>query len=156
MKALKKLTGLKRVVALAAVLAMTGTGWAKKNGNGPGIPGDLNSTRDSVTLSVPVDAALTCDDTLISTQSYTVKAYIFQPSGRLLAIGIGTSDPFSCISGGTLPPMVDMTVDAFAGLTFKPGPATLLYQLILTDSTDPTMTTVGVLSENGSRVDLRP
>ena len=153
MKAVKKMTGLKRVLVLAAVLAMAGTSWAKKNGNGPGIPGDLNSTRDSVTLSVPVDAIQTCDPT-ITTQSYSVKAYIFQPSGRLFAIGFGTSDPFTC--SATLAQTVDVTVDAVQGLTFKPGPATLLYKVILTDSTDPTMPTVTVVpgSENGSRVDL--
>jgi len=153
MISMQKMKFLKGVLVLAAVLALAGTAWAKKNKNGPGIPGVLNSTRDSVTLQVPVDAIPTCDPLNVN-QVYSVKVYIFQPSGRLLTIGIGANDsPFSC--SATDPQMVDATVNAIPGLTFKPGPATLLYQIILTDS-DPLLVTpsVTVVNENGSRVDL--
>jgi hypothetical protein len=153
MKSMQKMKVLKGALALAAVLALASTAWAKKNGNGPGIPGVfVNGNRTSVTVEPTVDLIPTCDPN-ITTQSYSVKAYIFQPSGRLLAIGIGTSDTFTC--SNSTPQTVEVTVDAVPGLTFKPGPATLLYQVILTDSTDLTMPPiVTVVSENGSRVDL--
>jgi hypothetical protein len=135
------------------VLALAGTAWAKKNQNGPGIPGVLNSTQDTVTLQVPVDAIPTCDPSDL-TQTYSLKVYILQPSGRLLAIGIGTNDdPFSC--SDTDAQLIDATVNAFPGLTFKPGPATILYQVILSDYDDVLLTTtVTVVYENGGRVDL--
>jgi len=39
MKAVKKIAGIKRVLALAAVLSMAGTGWAKRNnGSAPVYP----------------------------------------------------------------------------------------------------------------------
>jgi hypothetical protein len=154
MKTIDKMTALKRALALAAVLALTGTGWAKNgNGGGPGTPGDLNGTRDSVTLSVQVDGFSTC--TTVTGQSYAVKAHIFQPSGRLLAIGIGTSDSFTCSQ--TVAQTVDVTVNAVPGLTFKPGPATLVYEVILTDSatTPPTVSAVPN-TETGSILELHP
>lgn len=162
MKSMQKMKVLKGALVLVAVLAMAGTAWAKKNKNGPGLPGDLSQDRTTVTLSVPLNDsegnALTCDDTMTANQDYTVQAYILQPSGRILAIGMGTTDTFTCISGGTLPLMVeDVTVYAFPGLTFKPGPATVLYKVTLTDSTiDPSNPTVTVVYEYGSRVDLHP
>jgi hypothetical protein len=153
MKSMQKIRIIKGVLILVAVLAIAGSAWAKKNKSGPGIPGVLNSARDSVTLQVPVDAIPTCDPLNLN-QIYSVKVYIFQPSGRLLGIGIGANDgPLSC--SATDAQMVDATVNAFPGLTFKPGPATLLYQVILTDN-DPLLVTptVTVVDENGSRVDL--
>lgn len=150
MKTIDKMTALKRALALAAVLALTGTGWAKNgNGGGPGIPGDLNGTRDSVTLSVQVDAC-----TAAPGQTYSVKAKIFQPSGRLLAIGIGTTS-FTCQAVAQT--VDNVTVNAVSGLTFKPGPATLVYEVIVTDSTT-TPHTVSVVpgTETGSIVQLHP
>ncbi|MGE5820952.1 MAG: hypothetical protein ACM37Z_23220, partial [Deltaproteobacteria bacterium] len=118
-----KITALKCALALAAVLAITGTGWAKPSFAGPGIPGQLDPTGTIVKLSVPVPAYQTCD-TLNTNQTYSVKAYIFQPSGRIFAIGISGSTSFTCSL--TTEQMIDVTVNAFPGLTFKPGPATLL------------------------------
>lgn len=99
---MQKMKALKRALALAAVLVMAGTAWAAKPGGvGPGIPGALNGSRDSVTLEVPVPAIQAppqglCDP-LNTNQTYSVKAYIFQPSGRMFAIGIGyNTENFSC------------------------------------------------------------
>lgn len=158
MKAMKK---IKLAVALAAVLAMGGTGWAKPKGSG--IDGDLNSARNEVTLqvSVPSMTATTegglCDSANTA-QTYGIKAYIFQPSGRMFAIGIGYSEGFSCSTTGDQ--QIDLLIKAFSGLTFKPGPATFVYQVIQTTTTAPTTTggssTVAdlVVHEYGSRVDL--
>jgi len=154
MKAMQKMKVIKIAFALAAVLAMSGTGWAAKpSGVGPGIPGDLNGARDQVTLSVPVPAYQACD-TLNANQTYSVKAYIFQPSGRIFAIGISDPTSFSCSL--TTEQLIDVLVKAFPGLTFKPGPATLLFQVTLTEddgniATPPVDT---VIYEFGSRVDL--
>lgn len=142
---------IKIAFALAAVLAMSSTGWAAKpTGVGPGINGDLNGARNSVALSIPVPAYAGCINDL--THSYSVKAYIFQPSGRIFAIGISDPTSFSCSLTAETP--VDMTVNAFPGLTFKPGPATLLFQVILTEGDPATLTVDRVIYEYGSRVDL--
>jgi hypothetical protein len=151
MNVFNKLTALKGAMALAAVLAMSGTGWAKPGG--PGIPGDLNGSRNSVELSVPVPAYEACDTTNTN-QTYSVKAYIFQPSGRIFAIGISNPTSFTCSL--TTEQLIGVTVNAFPGLTFKPGPATLLFQVILTEddgniATPPVDTSI---YEFGSRVDL--
>jgi len=151
MKLMQKMKVIKIAFALAAVLAMSGTGWAAKP-SGPGISGDLNGSRDSVALSVPVPAYQACVNDV--NHSYAVKAYIFQPSGRIFAIGISDPTSFSCSL--TTEQLINMTVDAFPGLTFKPGPATLLFQVILTEddgniATPPVNT---VIYEYGSRVDL--
>jgi hypothetical protein len=130
---------------------MTGNGWAKPSG--PGIPGDLNGPRDQVTLQVPVPAYQACD-TLNANQTYSVKAHIFQPSGRIFAIGI--SDPTSFTCSQTTEQLIDLLVKVFPGLTFKPGPATLLFQVILTEDDGNTATPPvdTVIYEFGSRVDL--
>jgi hypothetical protein len=142
-KPMQKTKMLKSALTLAAMLAMAGTVWAAKGG-GPGIAGVLSPQRDSATLQVPVSAC-----TAVVGQSYAVSAYIFQPSGRLLSIGIGNG-PITC---NGLDQLVDVTVDAIQGLTFKPGPATLLYRVTVTDSST-TPATVTTVAESGSRVDL--
>lgn len=153
MKLMQKMKVIKIAFALAAVLAMSGTGWAAKpSGVGPGITGDLNGSRDSVALSVPVPAYQGCINDV--NHSYAVKAYIFQPSGRIFAIGI--SDPTSFTCSLTTEQLIGVLVKAFPGLTFKPGPATLLFQVTLTEddgniATPPVNT---VIYEYGSRVDL--
>src|SRR4026209_1818271 len=127
MKGMQKMKVIKIAFALAAVLAMSSTGWAKNdNGGGPGISGVLNGARNSVALSVPVPADPECINDV--NHSYSVKAYIFQPSGRIFAIGIGAPTSFSCSL--STEQLIPMTVNAFPGLTFKPGPATLLFQVI--------------------------
>ena len=143
----------KLALALSAVLGATSPGWAAKGGGGPGIPGDLNASRNSVIVSVPVPAYAECD-ALNLDETYAVKAYIFQPSGRIFAIGIAEPTTFPCSS--TAEQSVEVTVNAFPGLTFKPGPATLLFQVILTedDGVVETPTVDTMIYEYGSRVDL--
>ena len=150
MKPMQKMKALRTAFALATLLAMSGGAWAKPSNVGPGIPGDLTPTRDSVDLAVPVAGFPSCDINNL-TQTYSVKAYIFQPSGRLFAVGIGFSGTFTCSTDPNTTQDVFMTVDAVQGLTFKPGPATLIYQVLRTDSSAQTVITV---DEKGSRVDL--
>ena len=169
-----KITALKWALALAAVLAISGTGWAKGKPTfaGPGIDGQFtDSTRTTVTLSVPVPAQAckqdtttpTATTTTTQTYSYSVKAYILQPSGRILAIGF--SDPTSFTCSSTLEQDVDnVEITAVQGLSFKPGLATLLYQVIetttttVTDNTThaiiSTTITTNVIKEYGSTVNL--
>jgi hypothetical protein len=162
MKGMQKMKAIKIAVALAAVLGLSSTGWAAKpSGVGPGMSGDLNATRTEVTveLTVPqMEAPPTgmCD-IANTAQTYSIKAYIFQPSGRIFAIGIGSNtESFSCSTTGDQ--QIDMLIKALQGLSFKPGPATLVYQVIQTtvDATDPLNLKVTdlVVYEAGSRVDL--
>jgi len=142
MKAVKKLTGLKRVLALAAVLALTGTGWAKKPPAGPSVSGDLNAERTVATVTVTMPA---CNPLLVTP---SLSVYIFQPSGRLL--NIGTANPAVTCTPADQEVIVD--VNAIPGLAFKPGPATLLIRFVTVDIA----TSVQTVSESGSRIDLRP
>ena len=162
MKGMQKMKGIKIAIALAAVLGMGGIGWAAKPvGVGPGISGDLNGPRTEVTVEVTVpqmEAPPTglCD-TANTAQTYSIKAYIFQPSGRIFAIGIGSNtESFSCSTAADQ--QIDMLIKALSGLSFKPGPATLVYQVIqtttdITDPLNPKITDL-VVEEAGSRIDL--
>ena len=145
MKAMQKMKVIKIAFALAALLAMSGNGWAKPHGGGPGLTGDLSGNRDSVLVLLPVDAC-----TAVLNHTYSVKAYIFQPSGRIFAVGIGNAT-FTCQA---LAQDVSMTVDAFPGLTFKPGPATLIFQVLDTNNTNPSVPVTTIVDEQGSRIDL--
>lgn len=158
-----KITALTWGLALAAVLAITGTGWAKKpTFAGPGADGQLDSTRTIVTLSVPVPQQTCKTNTTTQTYTYSAKAYILQPSGRILAIGFSDPTDFNCL----LDQNVNVTITAIQGLSFKPGPATLIYQVMETTTTtvvtDPltgataTTTTTNVVNEYGSTVNLHP
>ena len=158
-----KITALKYALAVAAILAIGGTGWAKKpTFAGPGTAGQLDPTRTIVTLSVPVPQQTCQANTVDQTFSYSVKASILQPSGRILAIGFSDPTQFDCATAQN----VNVTITAIQGLSFKPGPATLVYQVIETTTTtvvtDPTtgatttMTTTSVINEYGSTVNLHP
>jgi hypothetical protein len=142
MNVFNKITALKRAMALAAVLVMNGTALAK-NGNGGGVSGDLSPDRTSVSLTVTVG----CDS---ATEGLTgaLSVYILQPSGRLLGIGI-----FNQTVNCTTPvsdQIIPVTVNALSGLTFKPGPATLLIRFATTNQT----TLAPIVEETGSRIDL--
>lgn len=147
MKAMQKMKVIKIAFALAALLAMSGNGWAKPGGGGGGggTNGELNGSRDSVLVLLPVDAC-----TAVLNHTYSVKAYIFQPSGRIFAVGIGNAT-FTCQA---VAQDVSMTVDAFPGLTFKPGPATLMFQVLDTNNTNPSAPVTTIVDEQGSRIDL--
>jgi hypothetical protein len=167
MKVMRKMKVIKTALALAAVLAMSGNGWAKQGGGGHGVNGDLNG--DIVTLEVTVptktEAGL-CDSvtptpgpTPAPTKTYSIKAYIFQPSGRMFGIAIGyNTETFTCDTAADQ--QVDVQMKVFPGLSLKPGPATLLYQVTettTTTSTGPTPTTTlanEVIYEYGYRIDL--
>ena len=163
MKVMRRMTVIKTAIALAAVLAMNGTGWAKKGFAGPGLAGDLNGNTVTVDVTVPTKTEALCPvvtpppvGTTIS-YSYIVTTYIFQPSGRMFGIALGgnTTDPFTCDTNAD--EVVSLQLQVLPGLTLKPGPATLLYKVTETTTT----TTIGgtttgseVIWEYGSRVDL--
>jgi hypothetical protein len=142
MNVFNKITVLKQGIALAAILVMSGPALAK-NGNGGGVPGDLSPDRTSVTLSVTVGC-----DSVTEGLTGALSVYILQPSGRLLSIGI-SNQTVTCTTPVS-DQIIPVTVTAFSGLTFKPGPATLLIRFVTTDQT----TLAPIVEETGSRVDL--
>jgi hypothetical protein len=141
MKATTKMTALKRAFAVAAVLALTGTAWAKSSP--PGVPGDLSADRTSATVSVSAQC-----DPLTQGASGTLSVYILQSVGRLINIGIGNG---TVTCDNTATPQ-DVTVNAISGLTFQPGPATMLIRFTTIDP----ITLQPTVSETGSRVNLHP
>ena len=147
MKAAKKMTIFKWALALAVVLAMTSTASAKKPAS-LGVSGDLSADRTSVTVSVTIPACFS-DTATIPTPPPAVgslSVYIFQSVGRLINIGtFNTTIP--CDGNGSVQ---DVTVKAITGLTFQPGPATLLIRFSV-NSSDPSQNTI---TETGSRIDL--
>ena len=154
MKVMRRMKMIKTALALAVVLAMAGTGWAKPGFGGPGVNGDLNGNTVTVVITVPTNTEVgLCDTTVLpvgTTKAYSIKAYIFQPSGRMFGIALGTNT-FTCDT--LADQQVTVALQVFPGLTLKPGPATLLYQAIETTTTTTT-TTNEVIYEFGSRVDL--
>ena len=154
----EKMKMVSMAIALMAVLSSSGTGWAKKSFAGPGVQGTFtDGTRTEVSVNVDVPAYAGCTVPVApATASYEVKAYIFQPSGRIFAIGISEPTDFTCSSTAVTP--VPMTINAFPGLEFKPGPATLLFKVISITDADGAGTLSApvetVIYEYGSRVDL--
>jgi len=168
----RTITTLKWALPLVIVLAITGTGWAKKKTfAGPGVDGQLDPTRTIATLSVPVPQQA-CQTTTSNTDvitgqtttqeySYSVKAYMLQPSGRILAIGLSDPTDFDCVNDQN----VNVDITAIQGLSFKPGPATVIYKVTETTTTTVTDNTATVLSttvttnvinEYGATVNLHP
>jgi hypothetical protein len=142
MNPVNKMKALKGAVALAAILAMSGNAFGKKNGNGPGIPGSLSSNRLEVT--VPMSDLPPCP---VNTTA-TLSVYIIQSVGRLINIGT-YSTAITCNGQATTFPD-GITVEAFQGLSFQPGPATLLIRYTGTDA----ITLLPIHTDTGARVDL--
>lgn len=145
MNVFNKVTAFKQALALAAVLSMSGTALAK-NGNS-GVDGDLSADRKEVTVRMPEIPA--CD---FLTTTGTLSVYIFQSVGHLINIGT-YSGSVSCNGAPTA--AQDITVTAIPGLTFQPGPATLLVRYTTTTTTagvPPTSTQTH--SDTGARLNL--
>ena len=69
----------------------------------------------------------------------------------MFAIGISVPETPNFACSATT---ADVIVEAFPGLSFKPGPATLLYKIFgPTDLTNPSIEQT-VIDEYGSRIDL--
>lgn len=147
MTATKKMTTFKWALVLAVVLALTGSASAKKASSGPGVAGDLSDDRTSVIVSVTSPACVT-DPLATQPAVGALSVYIFQSVGRL--INIGTSNTSVTCNGATS--VQDVTVNAIPGLSFQPGPATLLIRFTTVDP----LTLQPTVSESGSRIDLRP
>ena len=160
----KSSTRIVGALALAAAMLSSGPVLAAKGGKGggPGMLGDLSPTRDSVIVKVPVD----CDPVppgTTTTKSETLSVKIFQSVGRLLNIGtfsVSSSVQQICTGG---PTEIEVTVKAIPGLTFQPGPATILIKLTETTTTTippvppaitPTISVSVTETESGARIDL--
>ena len=131
------------LMAMGAVPAATAQGDVSANG-------DLSPNRSSAQLTVAVqcDAPVNVGDT----KTGTLTVHIFQPSGRLLNIGIGTA-PITC-DGNQADVVVD--VDAIPGLKFKPGPATVLLKLTEQTQDSNQLVTEDTTTESGGKINLRP
>jgi hypothetical protein len=151
MKATTNMTTLKRALVLAAVLTLTGTAWAKPKSAPPGVSGDLSSDRTiaTVTISDQQCSPVASDPTA----SETLSVYIFQSVGRLINIGIGNGTDADAVPCDGTP--YDRTIDVYAiqGLSFQPGPATMLIRVTAPDPLDATKT---IVSEKGFQVNLHP
>ena len=150
MNPVNKMKALKGAVALAAILAMSGSAFGKKNGNGGGVPADLSPDRTTATVTVSAQC------TAIEGTQGTVSVYILQSVGRLINIGNGAGTATIPCNGTAV--SEEIVVTAFSGLTFQPGPATLIIKLTRYGSSNPAdptapLAVVGT-SESGSRVDL--
>jgi hypothetical protein len=160
----KTSTRIVGALALAAAIASSGPVLAAKpgkGGGGPGMLGDLSAARDSVIVKVPID----CDLAGVNqTKSESLSVKIFQSVGRLLNIGTFSvaSSPLQPLCTGSATE-IEVTVKAIPGLTFQPGPATILIKL--TDTTTTTTPNVNPLlpaevkvdvveTETGARIDL--
>jgi hypothetical protein len=152
MNPVNKMKALKGAVALAAILAMTGSAFGKKNKIEGGIEADLSPERDIVTLTITPQCQIGTPGAT-STADYSI--YIFQSVGRLINIGIATGTGLSCNS--TTP--VQVEVPAIAGLTFQPGPATMISKFTTMETTTSTTGSqseaqVGIPIESGQRINL--
>jgi len=112
--------------------------------------GDLSPNRSSAQLTIAAlcDAAVNVGDT----KTGTLTVHLFQPSGRLLNIGIGTA-PLTC-DGIEANVIVD--VNAIPGLKFKPGPATVVLKMSEQTADSNAAITKSSTTESGGRVTLRP
>jgi len=142
MRASNKLTRIKAVVALVAVLASSGVASAKKPV--PGLPAQLSADRTSVDLTIAVQ----CDPATTLNSQGTLSVHIFQSVGRLINIGSANYN-VTCTGIETSQPV---TVEAVDGLSFQPGPATLIYRFTTTDS----VTLIDTVQEKGARLNLHP
>ena len=162
----KTSTRIVGALALAGAMLSSGPVLAAKpgKGGGPGIPGDLDQTRTSVAVMIPVECAAPVFDPITNTTTTTtatLSVKIFQSVGRLINIGTGSGTP-TC-NGQTTD--IGVTVKAVTGLTFQPGPATILITLTetatsSTPSVDPlnpnpvVVTSPPEITETGARIDL--
>jgi hypothetical protein len=142
MKGISKLTGFKGAVALAAILAMNGAALAKKPV--AGVPAQLSADRTSVDLSIN----LLCDPATTLNAQGSLSVYIFQSVGRL--INIGTFNTNVACTGVETAQAV--TVEAIDGLSFQPGPATVIYRFTTQDS----VSLLNTVQESGARLNLHP
>lgn len=144
MNGISKLTGFRGAVALAAILTMNGAALAKKPDTG-GVPAQLSADRTSVDLSIN----LQCDPATTLNSQGSLSVYIFQSVGRLINIG-SFSTNVSCGTGTETAQAV--TVEAIDGLSFQPGPATLIYRFTTQDS----VSLLPTVQESGARLNLHP
>jgi hypothetical protein len=141
MKGISGLIGFRRALALAAILAMNGTALAKKPDAG-GVPAELSGDRTTVNLTIN----LQCNPATTLNAQGSLSVYIFQSVGRLINIGtFNTNVP--CTGSATAQ---TVTVEAIDGLSFQPGPATLIYRFTTQDS----VSLITTVQESGARLNL--
>jgi hypothetical protein len=116
-------------IALAAFMFFGGRAFADTTSVVIDGSGNLNSSRTTATLTV--SGVCTVGDTA------TLTVHLFQSVGRLINIGIGDVSAFTCTGNAD---SFTVDVDAIPGLTFQPGPATVIVRSVTTTTTTTTVT----------------
>jgi hypothetical protein len=135
MRCLPKFSLFRSTIALVGVLLIAGAAVADITSLAIDLTGDLSPDRTQATISGTVQCT--------ATESATITVHVYQPSGRLLNIGVGTGSPVTCTGGSDI-----WTVQATAipGLKFKPGPTTVVVSA----------STASATTEVGAKVNLHP
>ncbi|HEY3303222.1 MAG TPA: hypothetical protein VGL70_06770 [Candidatus Binatia bacterium] len=136
MRCLPKSSLFRPTIALVVLLATVGAASADIL--------NLTIDQDASLLAGRTQATLTGTIECTATESASITLHIYQPTGRLLNIGIGTlTVPVTCTGGSDV-----WTLDVFAipGLRFKSGPATAVAEASTATGT----------SEVGAKIKLKP
>jgi len=139
MRSLPKFSLFRPAIALAVLILTVGAASADIL--------NLTIDQDASLLAGRTQATLTGTVECTDSETASITVHIYQPTGRLLNIGIGTlTVPVTCTGVGVDDPW---TVDVFAipGIKFKPGPATA----VATASA-----ATGSSSEVGAKIKLKP
>ncbi len=154
-------------IALAAFLLVGGAAFADTSSVGIDATGALNQARTTATLTGNV--VCTVAPGALS-ESATLTVHIYQSVGRLINIGIGDAigpnKDGSITCDGTAQTW-SAVVNAIPGLTFQPGPATVVVRSVTTETvavldpvtglpTGATTTQSDADQEFGGVVNLRP
>jgi len=145
MRMIDRLFPFRLVIAFAGVLLIGGPAFADITGLDFANV-DLQGNRTEVDLTVTA----VCSN---NTDTGNVTVYIYQSVGRLVNIGTGSSDSFTC-SGGTDAKQITVNLPQ-GNLKFQPGPATL-YISGYTSTTDPNthVTTTSPTFSIGDKINL--
>lgn len=136
MRYLSKIFLFRPAIALVALLSTLGAASADIT--------SLTIDQDASLLAGRTQATLTGTIECTATESASITLHIYQPTGRLLNIGIGTlTVPVTCTGGSDV---WTIDVSAIPGLKFKPGPATAV-----ADASTATGS-----SEVGAKIKLKP
>jgi hypothetical protein len=116
MRRLAKFSLLRPAIALAVLVLTAGA-----------VSADVTSLaidQDATLLAGRTQATVTGTIECTATETASITVHIYQPTGRLLNIGIGTLTVLVTCTGVGVDDVWTVDVSAIPGLKFKPGPAT--------------------------------
>jgi len=139
MRSLPKFSLFRPAIALAVLVLTVGAASADIL--------NLTIDPDASLLAGRTQATLTGTVECTATETASITVHIYQPTGRLLNIGIGTLTVLVPCTGVGVDDLWTVDVSAIPGIKFKPGPATA----VATASA-----TTGSSSEVGAKIKLKP